>query len=67
MKTQTHTNTQGNQKKYILGNLFRNLYAKFVILEIKFHFTCGKLNFHENTVNCQNIIAKIVALTKLSF
>ena len=27
---------------------------------IKFRFTCGELNLHGNTVNCQNILSMIL-------
>ena len=32
-----------------IGNLWRNLCTKCIILEIKSPFTCGELNFNKNT------------------
>lgn len=34
--------------------------------DIKSHFACGELNLHRNSVNCQNILARIV-IHSLSF
>ena len=37
-----------------------NLYTKFIILDIKFCFTCSELKLHGNTVNRKNIIPLIL-------
>ena len=42
------------------GNSRGNKHAKFVIVELKFHFTCGELNFHRNTVNGKKVMSLIV-------
>ena len=48
--------------------LFSNLLIKFVILDIKFRFTCGKSVLYKNNVKFQKIITKIeVMLEKLFF
>ena len=48
--------------------LFSNFLTKFFILDIKFHFTCGKSVLYKNNVKFQNIITRIeVLLEKLFF
>ena len=37
-----------------------NSYKRFITVEIKSRFTCGEPNVHGNTVNCQNIMARII-------
>ena len=50
------------------GKLFGNFLTKFVILDIKFRFTCGKSVLYKNNVKFQNIITRIeVLLEKLFF
>ena len=46
----------------MFGNSWGNSYAKFVIVDIKFHFTCRELHLHGNTRNDKNIIPPIVDL-----
>ena len=41
------------------GNSWSNSYTKFDILDIKFRFTCGKIDLSENTVKFQNIMTRI--------
>ena len=42
---------------------------KIIIVDIKDHVTCGKLNYNRNTLNCQDIMAlmlhSIIFLLKL--
>ena len=48
--------------------LFDNFLTKFVILDIKFRFICGKSVLYKNNVKFQNIITRIeVLLEKLFF
>ena len=42
------------------GNLSCNSYTKFVILDMKFCFTCRKWDLHEIIIEFQNISTKIV-------
>ena len=42
------------------GNSRGNKHAKFIIVELKFRFTCGELNFHRNTVNGKKVMSLIV-------
>ena len=37
-----------------------NSFTKFIILDIRFRFTCGKLNLNTNTINFQNHLPSIV-------
>ena len=41
------------------GNSWGHLYTRFIVLYVKFSFTCGKLNLHRNIVNCKNILPLI--------
>ena len=34
-----------------------------MIKDIKYHFICGKLNFHRNTLNCKGIMSLTVDKT----
>ena len=43
-------------------NSWGNSYTKFNILDFKFHFTCGNLNFYWNTLNCKHIMSVLVDL-----
>ena len=43
-------------KSQVFWQIVGNFYTKFIILDIKFHFICGKLNLRGTTVNCQNIL-----------
>ena len=45
----------------LLANLWSNKYAKFIILDSKFHFTCGESILHGNLVNGWNTLSLIVA------
>ena len=42
------------------GNLLSNLYTEFTILDIKYYYTSGELNFHRNELSCKNITSLIV-------
>lgn len=44
------------------GNAWSSSYAEFIIIYIKFRFTCGELTLHGNTVNGKNIMPLIVRL-----
>ena len=44
----------------LFGNMWGNLYAEFTILDIKYCFTSGKLNFHKKTLKCKDIMLLIV-------
>ena len=46
-------------------NLWGNSKLKSIILDIKLRFTCRKSNLDWNTVNCQNIMTRVVVETIL--
>ena len=48
----------------VVGLKLYNSYAEFTILDIKYHFTCGELNFLQNTPNCKDIMSPIVDAIK---
>ena len=39
---------------------FGNSYTKFAILDITYHFTCGKSDLYQNNVKFRNIITMFV-------
>ena len=41
------------------GNSWGNSYIKFVLLDIKFHFTCGKSDLHKNIGKFQYAFTRI--------
>ena len=51
----------------LLGNSWGNSYTKFVILDIKFHFTCFLSNLNENFVKFQKNITTIDAIAQDTF
>ena len=44
----------------LFTNSWGNLYTKFAILDITFHFTCGESDLYQNIVKFQNIMTKVV-------
>ena len=42
------------------GNSEGNWYKEFTVLDEKYRFTCGILNFHGNALNCKDIMLLIV-------
>lgn len=49
------------------GTSLNNSYTEFIILNVKFHFICGKLNSCRNTVNCKNIVIDCLTFSHSQF
>lgn len=47
-------------------NSWSNSCTKLITLDIKALFTCGESRLYKNTVNCQNIVASIVSVSRTS-
>ena len=43
-----------------LGNSWANLYTEFTILDIKYRFSSGELNFHRSTLNYKDIMLLVL-------
>ena len=52
-------------KLKLFGNCRGNSYIKFLKIDIKFHFTCGKLELYQKFEKFQNIMNKIAGLVEL--
>ena len=56
-------------EKKIWSDIKKSEIIKIIIVDIKDHVTCGKLNYNRNTLNCQDIMAlmlhSIILLLKL--
>ena len=56
-------------EKKIWSDIKKSEIIKIIIVDIKDHVTCGKLNYNRNTLNCQDIMAlmlhSIIFLLKL--
>ena len=49
------------------GTSLNSSYTEFIILNVKFHFICGKLNSCRNTVNCKNIVIDCLTFSHSQF
>lgn len=42
------------------GNLWGNSNTEIIVLNAQYHFTCGQLIFHRNTLNCKYVMPSII-------